>query len=105
MRIHAICIDHVGLYYMENITMVKYPSSIPNWGLIGAHLGPTGAQLGPIWNAAWVPQDHWCDMVVSWRSWDVFSHYYRINVSLLRICTLFHILRVVVLLSLSLTQM
>ena len=43
------------------ICVCVYPSSIPKWapvrpirGPFGAHLCPTGAQLGPTWNAAWV---------------------------------------------------
>ena len=29
------------------------PSSIPKWALVRSNWGPTGVQLGPIWNAAW----------------------------------------------------
>ena len=49
------------IYFWSAIwdNMIGIPSSIPkwapvgpNWGLIGAQLCPTGAQLGPIRNAA-----------------------------------------------------
>ena len=40
--------------------LVSFPSSIPKWAL----LGPSGAQMGPIWNAAWVMPTYWFEFLV-----------------------------------------